>query len=256
MDILLIFLISCFSYSNWFLGKSMLDRPLITGTIVGLAFGDLASGCIIGATIELALMGAQGIGAAAPPDVISGGILGTAFAIISHSDAGAGLALAIPISMLGMVIRNFCYIVLIPLINRAADGYAERGDVDGVCRTHLISSFFGFIIPQALYVTAAYALGAPVMEGVLAAIPEFVQHGLTVAAGILPALGFVILLRTIMDRKLLPYLIFGFVLSAYLGLPILGVSLIAAGIVLLMVFKDRESAVAVTASVEGDDDEF
>ena len=27
MDILLIFLISCFSYSNWFLGKSMLDRP-------------------------------------------------------------------------------------------------------------------------------------------------------------------------------------------------------------------------------------
>lgn len=49
MDILLIFLISCFSYSNWFLGKSMLDRPLITGTIVGLAFGDLASGCIIGA---------------------------------------------------------------------------------------------------------------------------------------------------------------------------------------------------------------
>ena len=74
MDILLIFLISCFSYSNWFLGKSMLDRPLITGTIVGLAFGDLASGCIIGATIELALMGAQGIGAAAPPDVISGGI--------------------------------------------------------------------------------------------------------------------------------------------------------------------------------------
>lgn len=48
MDILLIFLISCFSYSNWFLGKSMLDRPLITGTIVGLAFGDLASGCIIG----------------------------------------------------------------------------------------------------------------------------------------------------------------------------------------------------------------
>ena len=125
-----------------------------------------------------------------------------------------------------------------------------------MCRTHLISSFFGFIIPQALYVTAAYALGAPVMEGVLAAIPEFVQHGLTVAAGILPALGFVILLRTIMDRKLLPYLIFGFVLSAYLGLPILGVSLIAAGIVLLMVFKDRESAAAVTASVEGDDDEF
>lgn len=59
-----------------------------------------------------------------------------------------------------------------------------------------------------------------------------------------------------MDRKLLPYLIFGFVLSAYLDLPILGVSLIAAGIVLLMIFKDCESAVAVTASVEGDDDEF
>lgn len=256
MDVALVFLIACLSYSNWFLGKSMLDRPLITGTLVGLAFGDLANGCIIGATIELALMGAQGIGAAAPPDVISGGILGTAFAIITNSDAGAGVALAIPISMLGMVIRNFCYIVLIPLINKSADGFAERGNVKGVCKVHLFSSAFGFILPQALYVTVAYMLGAPVMEGVLSAIPEFVQHGLTVAAGILPALGFVILLRTIMNRKLLPYLIFGFVLSAYLGLPILGVSLVAVGIVLIMIFMDRDSTTTASLVEGGDDDDF
>ena len=79
---------------------------------------------------------------------------------------------------------------------------------------------------------------------------------MTVAAGILPALGFVILLRTIMDRDLLPYLIFGFVLSAYVGLPILGVTLVAVGIVLMMVFKERDPNSAVAASVEGDDDDF
>lgn len=253
MDALFVFLISCLGYSNWFLGKSMLDRPLVTAPLVGLAFGDLTSGCIIGATIELALMGAQGIGAAAPPDTISGSVLGTAFAILSHQDAGTGVALALPISMLGMVIRNFCYIVLIPLINRNADTCAERGDADGVCRVHIVSSVFGFILPQAIYVTIAFVLGAPVVEGVLAAIPEFVQHGLSVAAGILPALGFVILLRTIMDRSLIAYLIFGFVLSAYLGVPILGVALIAGGVVLIMIFKDREAA-PLASFQEGDDD--
>ena len=46
---------------------------------VGLVLGDVKNGIIIGAQLELIWMGIAGIGASTPPDVVTGGILGTAF---------------------------------------------------------------------------------------------------------------------------------------------------------------------------------
>src|SRR5690625_6645094 len=60
------------------LGQTMLDRPLVTGPLVGLVLGDLESGIIIGAQLELIWMGLTGIGASTPPDDVTGGDLDTA----------------------------------------------------------------------------------------------------------------------------------------------------------------------------------
>ena len=106
IKVLLIFLIACFGYSDYFTGKSLQTRPLVLGPLAG---------CVIGATMELALMGAVGVGAALPPEVVSGGILGTAFAIAGHKDAGMAVALGLPIAMLVMLLRNFLFIVIVPL---------------------------------------------------------------------------------------------------------------------------------------------
>ena len=119
IKVLLIFLIACFGYSDYFTGKSLQTRPLVFG-------------CVIGATMELALMGAVGVGAALPPEVVSGGILGTAFAIAGHKDAGMAVALGLPIAMLVMLLRNFLFIVIVPLFANRADKYAEQGDIKGV----------------------------------------------------------------------------------------------------------------------------
>lgn len=66
---------------DWLTGTSNISRPLVTGALTGLVMGDLKTGIIMGATIELAFIGAITIGASRPPDVIAGGVLGTAFAI-------------------------------------------------------------------------------------------------------------------------------------------------------------------------------
>ncbi len=91
------------------LGQTMLDRPLVTGPLVGLVLGDLESGIIIGAQLELIWMGLTGIGASTPPDVVTGGVLGTAFAIMSGSGVEVALALAVPIAVLaqslGILVR-------------------------------------------------------------------------------------------------------------------------------------------------------
>lgn len=69
-------------------GVLMLERPLVLGALVGLVLGDFKTGIIIGAQLELIWMGIAGIGSSTPPDVVTGGVLGTAFAIISGKGGG------------------------------------------------------------------------------------------------------------------------------------------------------------------------
>ena len=65
-------------------GNSMIQRPIVMGPLVGLVLGDVQTGLAVGATLELAFMGNVTIGAALPPEITAGGILGTALAISSH----------------------------------------------------------------------------------------------------------------------------------------------------------------------------
>ena len=78
---ILLGLVAMFANAEYLLGTSLLSRPIITGVLTGLVLGDLQSGLVLGATLELAFIGAFSIGAAIPPEIISGAILGTAFAI-------------------------------------------------------------------------------------------------------------------------------------------------------------------------------
>lgn len=256
--VFLIFLIACFGYSDYFTGKSLQTRPLVLGPLVGLVMGDLQAGCVIGATMELALMGAVGVGAALPPEVVSGGVLGTAFAIAGHKDAGMAVALGLPIAMLVMLLRNFLFIVVVPLFANRGDKYAAEGDIKGVSRMHWFGGIFGMYLPLAVLTAVSYYLGSNVMESVLGAIPQFVQDGLTISAGILPALGFAILLRMIVNKKIVAFLVIGFVFTAYLGLPVLGVAMMAGSIVALMAFGGisglQPSTETGEMEVEEDDD--
>ena len=74
----------------------MIQRPIVMGPLVGLVLGDVNAGLAVGATLELAFMGNVTIGAALPPEITAGGILGTALAIVSGNGTEAALALAPP----------------------------------------------------------------------------------------------------------------------------------------------------------------
>ncbi|ALB45425.1 PTS mannose/fructose/sorbose/N-acetylgalactosamine transporter subunit IIC [Clostridium beijerinckii] len=253
LQILLIFLVACFGYSDYFTGKTLQTRPLVLCPLVGLIMGDLQAGCIIGATLELAFMGAVGVGAALPPEVVSGGILGTAFAIVGHKDAGMAVALGLPIAMLVMLLRNFLFIAIVPLFANRADKYALEGDIKGVSRMHWYGGIFGMYLPLAILTALSFYLGSSVMETILNSIPQFIQDGLTISAGILPALGFAILLRMIMNKKVAAFLFIGFVLTAYLKLPVLGVAITAICIVLVMVLNnDQKDTKVMEAELDED----
>lgn len=256
LKVLLIFLIACFGYSDYFTGKSLQTRPLVLGPLVGLVMGDLRAGCVIGATLELAMMGAVGVGAALPPEVVSGGILGTAFAIAGHKDAGMAIALGLPIAMLVMLLRNFLFIAIVPLFADRADRYAQQGDIRGVARMHWMGGIFGMYLPLAVLVALSFYLGGSVMEQILDLIPGFVQDGLSISAGILPALGFAILLRMILNKKIAAFLAIGFVLTAYIGLPVLGVAIMAGAVTVLLFYGEMGRTQPAAGMEVDDDDDF
>ncbi len=89
------------------LGVSMIDRPLVMCALTGLVCGNLHEGILIGATLELIFLGNVAIGAAVPPDVVTGSVLATAFSIMSGAGEAA-LTIAIPISMLAQTLGVWC----------------------------------------------------------------------------------------------------------------------------------------------------
>jgi fructoselysine/glucoselysine PTS system EIIC component len=253
---ILIALVTMLVVFEWCLGTNLLSRPIVTGVLVGLVMGDLKTGIIMGATLELAFIGAFTIGAARPPDTVSGGILGTAFAISTGNGADVALALAFPIAALFLIIDNLLTIFILPMFARKADKYAEDGNLNGIARMHIIGGIVIKSIPRGILCGVAFYVGSPVMEAMLNQIPGFVQTGITIATGILPALGFGLLLQMILKKEFVVYLLLGFALFAYLKVPVLGISIFAGILAYILVSIENKFRSVHFKEVAVDDEDF
>lgn len=207
-------------------GQNMLDRPLVTGPIVGLLLGDLQTGIIMGGSLELIWMGIVNIGGATPPDMVTGGILGTAFAILSGLDEATAIAVALPIALLAQSLGIFARIIN-STFNHKADTFALEGNYKGIERLLWSGAAVFFLISFVPVFLGVY-FGADVVQNIVAVIPEKLLTGLKMSSGLLPALGIAILMRFIYDKTSAPFLFLGFVLVAVLGMSMISVSIIGA----------------------------
>ena len=88
--------------------------------------------------------------------------------------------------------------------------------------------------------------GVDAVTAFLNAIPAWATNGLSVAGGLLPALGFAVTIMVIGKKRLLPFFILGFALVAYSGINTIGVAVFAICIALLQgnyVQADEEKGV-------------
>ena len=90
--------------------KIGLFSPVFGGAVTGLVMGDLKTGLIVGATLQLATLGVATYGGATVPDFLSGSIMGSAFAIMSGRGAAYGIGLS-AITFTGLFRGQFheCY---------------------------------------------------------------------------------------------------------------------------------------------------
>ena len=250
---LLIGIVGFLGPMDFAIGSNLLNRPLIMGPLVGLVLGDLTQGIIIGASLELIFMGAVSVGAYLPPDVIVGGVLGTAFAISLGKGVGAAITIAMPIAMLSLAVGNLMSIVF-PMIAHYGDRAASEGKPGGIT---LSMWTIGLLecLRRGVLCFAGYYLGSDQIERVLNLIPERIISGLEVSANLLPAIGFAILLQMSLSKPIIPYFFLGFLLSSYLKVPVLGVALF--GLILVFITTKNKHAAVVTDNQEVDlDDDF
>lgn len=250
--IILMFLVAFFAYMHSYFGSTMWNRPIVVGPLVGLALGDVESGLKLGATLELVFMGAFPVGASNPPDFVSGTIIATAYVIMSGKSISSAVLLAVPIATLVLLIDNLQMTFLLTYASHKADKYAESGNIKGVEWTQIIFGILNKII-LALIVAIGFAVGVPAIETVLSFVPEFVTHGLDIAAGIIPAIGFAMLAKMMLTKQMLPFLILGFLLTAYLKVTVVGVALF--GIVAVLLVRNKQNNVAKQGG-SFDDNEF
>ena len=100
-------------------GLTHIHRPLVTGLVVGLILGDLRTGLITGATLELVWMGFVPLAGAQPPNVVIGGIIGVSFAILGklHPAAAAGIAVPFAIAVQGAI--TLIFTIFSPIMHKA-----------------------------------------------------------------------------------------------------------------------------------------
>lgn len=254
LNTILIFFIALLANLGDFFGTTFIGRPLVTGMLVGLAMGDVTQGLIIGASLELVWMGLMGIGATVPPDVVAGGVLGTAFALLTKQGVDVALTLALPIATLYVFIKNIFYVVITPGLTHKADKYAEEGQITKAANMHIVA-IFAKEITMSLLIAISFYFGSSAIAGILALVPQFFIDGMNVATGLIPAVGFAMLIGMVFSKKVAPFFFLGFVLAAYLKLPMLGVAIIGGvcGVVMFIIFSEIDKK-KVTAEVGNDED--
>ncbi|WP_044685879.1 PTS mannose/fructose/sorbose/N-acetylgalactosamine transporter subunit IIC [Streptococcus suis] len=218
-QILLLTLYSAYQICDELTIVSSAGSPVFAGFITGLIMGNMEVGLLIGASLQLVVLGVGTFGGASRIDATSGAVLATAFSI------SQGLDPEIAISTIGVPVAGL--LVYTDILGRftttffahRVDAAIERFDYAGIERNYLLGAI-PWALSRALPVFLALAFGGGLVETLVTTIelPEYkwIAAGLTLAARMLPGLGFAILLHYLPLKRNLHYLAVGFALTAML----------------------------------------
>ncbi|MEH7535549.1 PTS N-acetylgalactosamine transporter subunit IIC [Bacillus toyonensis] len=218
-----------------FNGLFHIHRPIVTGVIIGLIFGDVTTGVMTGAAMELVWAGMVPLAGAQPPNVVIGGIIGTSFAILTGQEPTVAIGIAVPFAVAVQACITLMFTAFSPVMHKA-DQYAQEANTKGIERIN----YFGILTLFIFYFVIAFLpiyFGAESAKGVVEVLPKWLISGLGVAGGMMAAIGFAMLLKIMLKKQYVAFLIVGFILVTYMKMPVIAVALIGISIALYDYFK-------------------
>lgn len=230
----------------------------IIGMVSGLIMGDMQTGLMIGGTFQLMSLGVAALGGASAPNYGLATIIGTFIAVRTGTGTEAAIAVGLPVGLLAIQLEVVVRIILNFVAHKMQNDNND-GKWDSMNRMALLGPVVCFM-QTAIPTIIVVCFGTSVVNFILKIIPEWVTNGLSIAAGILPVVGVGMLMRYMPIKKFLPFVLVGFVLSAYLQVPVLGIAIIgfaAAFWYFTQEMKKADAVVVANTNVEFDEgDDF
>lgn len=220
--------------------SSATGSPILIGFVYGLIYGDVTSGLIVGANIQLVYLGIIATGGNIPADPALAGVIAVPVALELGLDASTAVGLAVPFGVLGVFldqIRRTTNSIWV----RKADADALEGNERGIFHNAFTYPMLVTVVLRFVPVFIINLFGANAVQWAMEAFPEWIINGFAIAGGILPAMGFAIIIITIGKRNLLPYFIIGFFLVQYLEISVMAAAIFGISIAILVFFQDEEA---------------
>lgn len=214
--------------------------PSVIGMVLGFLYGDMTTGLIAGASLEVIYIGMVNAGGNLPADRMLAGLIAIPVVLATGMKPEMAVSIAIPVGVIGVFINNIRRTGNAFLIQKA-DKFAEEGNIKGIQRCATWYSLaFGFILRFHIVFIANY-FGSDLIKSMLDQIPNWLMNGLNAMGGVLPALGFAMTIFVIGKNRLIPLFIIGFFLVAYFELSVMGAAIFAICIALLITFWPKEN---------------
>jgi len=181
------------------------------GAFIGLCYGDLAQGCVLGGTLGLIYISNFAYGASVPSDTAMAGVIAIPMAIKFGFTSGEALAIAVPFGVLGALMNN---------ARRAFAGtWWRMAQKDIQNKTYNKLFIYGMVGPlvqnficRLLPVTVLLYLFGTAGGNAIANMPAWLSNAFTMMGTMLPGVGLVLCLSIMGNRTLLPYAVIGFFL--------------------------------------------
>ena len=223
------------------------SKPLITCLFVGLIMGDMQTALSAGIAIQLVYIGIMGIGSVIPADTAVATVIGCSIAICLVDEMGlqeavsSGLALAVAVGT-----PATAFTTLVGTIDTAFNERSKAAALKGNVRMQRLwqwvpNQVINFILWVPMIFLVLIAMGNEGFLDTLTSILTPIAAHLKVVSGVLPAVGIALALRTITTGATLPYVILGFAVTVYFNLPIMGTTIIAVCIAVLVAFADIQT---------------
>lgn len=254
-------------------GNYTLGRPLIGGLVCGIILGDIKTGILVGAAMQVVYIALVTPGGTVSADVRAVSYIGIPLAMVALNSYGLsaatkdGASLAISfgtmVGTLGTVL--FYGTATINLAWQHVGWKAvEKGDYHKLYLVDMVLPWISHLICSFIPTVVMCKLGVPVVETIKATLPMdgLAMKTLFTVGSMLPCVGIAILLKQVVNKvtDFVPFFV-GFTLAAGVGLNLVSVTVVAGMFAIIhynikMVgIRAKEAALASGGSFDDDDDE-
>ncbi len=178
--------------------QSMLSRPIVLSSILGLIMGNIYIGLLLGASLELLWLNAPPVGAYLPSDDSFCAIVATPVAIIAAlylnetSAVGLALVLSIPFSLLGRSVDMHIRRVNEGLVPASTENIEHK--IHHAMRKALVRSY--------VYALISIGLSIAVLSGVVFMTKDILPDYLITALSYMPFVSIIIGLAGLIAKDL------------------------------------------------------